>query len=260
MTFINKQGQVIPNILLTDGVTKRQEHINEFEADEANFRLNTRAVRTFPFDREIYSNVTVKTQLEVIQNYKCCFCEAKYKHITSGDVEHFRPKAGYSQGKGNSFIRPGYFWLAYDWSNLLVSCEVCNRREKGNYFPLKNPIRRFTNHQSNIDLEESWFINPSLIDPEYHITFINEIPEHLSLEGAKTIEYLSLDREELNEMRRTKLNLLKRLEDSYLESVGFPIEFRIRDNFFQSLREILLENGEYYSMVKANFRNYLNQL
>lgn len=260
MIFIDKSGHPIPNILLVEGEAKKQEHINDFVADEANFRLNTRAVRTFPFDSSIYRHTTVKTLLETIQNQKCCFCEAKYKHITSGDVEHFRPKAGFSQGRNENFIRPGYFWLAYDWDNLLVSCEVCNRRNKGNYFPLSNPAARFTNHNSDINVEHPWFINPCVIDPEEHITFHQEVPTHTSLHGEKTIEYLSLDREELNEMRLSKLNDLKSLEDCYQSSIGLPNENRIRDNFFNRLRAVLLNNGEYYSMVKSNFGAYIHLL
>ena len=260
MIFINKAGHPVPNILLTDGLAKKQEHINDFIADEANFRLNTRAVKTFPFDSSIYGDATVKSLLETIQNYKCCFCEAKYKHITSGDVEHFRPKAGYSQGRGENFIRPGYFWLAYDWDNLLVSCEVCNRRNKGSYFPLSNPGTRFTNYNSNINLEHPWFINPCVIDPEDHIAFHQEVPTHTSLHGEKTIEYLSLDRQELNERRLSKFNGLKALEKCYILTIGYPIENTARDIFFDRLREILLNNGEYYSMVKSNFGVYIPQL
>lgn len=257
MIFINKAGHQVPNILLTDGAVKRQEHIDDFIANEVAFRLNTRAARKFTFDNKIYGDATVKTSLEAIQNNKCCFCEAKYKHVSSGDVEHFRPKARYSQGIGNPLIRPGYFWLAYDWDNLLVSCEVCNRRNKGSYFPLSNPDRRFTSYNSNINLEHPSFINPSLIDPEYHITFYKEVPTHTSFQGAKTISYLSLDRQELNEMRLSKFNDLKALEECYLASIGHPNEAKIMGIFFKRLREVLLNNGEYYSMVKSNFRRYI---
>ncbi|MFV8339321.1 hypothetical protein ACNQGL_08610 [Flavobacterium sp. LB3P21] len=260
MIFINKAGHPIPNILLIEGEAKKQEHINDFEANEATFRLSRKRSRKFYFDNKIYGHPTVKTLLQTIQNNKCCFCEAKYKHVASGDVEHFRPKAEFSQGHGNLLHRPGYFWLAYDWNNLLVSCEICNRRGKGFYFPLKNPHRRFTNHLSNIQVEEPWFINPSLINPEVHIRFYKEVPEHITFEGAKTISYLELDREELNEMRLSKLNDLKALEDSYLASIGSAIENRIRDNFFNRLRAVLLHNGEYYSMVRSNFGAYIPHL
>jgi uncharacterized protein (TIGR02646 family) len=257
MIFINKANEPIPRILVNEGVTKRNEHINDFLANQAEYRLSRKKSKKFNFDKGIYADSTVRTELERIQKNKCCFCESKFKHVSSGDVEHFRPKAEYSQGHGNQLCRPGYFWLAYDWDNLLVSCEVCNRREKGSYFPLKNPIRRFIDHNSNIHLEEPWFINPSLIDPEMHITFHNEIPKHITFEGAKTIEYLSLDREELNEIRYEKLNFLKSLEETYLDVIGSEYENTVRERFFRHLREIIYQNGEFKSMVKANFRNYL---
>ena len=60
----------------------------------------------------------------------CAFCESKVRHIAHGDVEHFRPKAGYEQG--HRFNRNGYFWEAYRWENLYYSCQTCNQVYKGN--------------------------------------------------------------------------------------------------------------------------------
>jgi len=262
MVYIDKSGHSIPAILSTEGVLKRDEHISNFEANVAGYRDNSKDGVRFDFDSSIYGDATVKDSLEEIQSYKCCFCESKYKHITDGDVEHFRPKAAYTQGRGTThpFVRPGYFWLAYEWHNLLVSCEICNRRKKGNYFPIKNRIRRCQDHTDDFSLEEPWFINPSVIDPETHITFYKEVPTHNSFEGAKTIDFLDLDREELNEMRRKNLNLLKGLEDSYIISIGLPTENQTRENFFKNLRSVLNTNGEYYLMVKVNFSRYISQL
>jgi hypothetical protein len=44
---------------------------------------------------------------------------------------HYRPKGGFRQRRSGVLKVPGYYWLAYDWRNLLVSCAVCNRREEG---------------------------------------------------------------------------------------------------------------------------------
>jgi hypothetical protein len=262
MVFIDKSGHPIPVILTTVGVTRRDEHIADFVANEAGYRDGSKNGSRFNFDSDIYGDSTVKKPLEIIQNYKCCFCESKYKHITSGDVEHFRPKAAYTQGKGGTFpfVRPGYFWLAYEWDNLLVSCEVCNQRKKGNYFPIKNRIRRCQDHTFDYNQEEPWFINPSEIDPVYHISFYKEVPTHITHEGAKTIHYLGLDRQELNEIRNDKLNNLKRLEDAYNIAVGTALENRLKNNFFDALREVLHNNGEYFLMIKVNFNKYISEL
>ena len=68
-------------------------------------------------------------------------------------VEHYRPKGEVLEG--NLRLRPGYYWLAATWDNLLPSCTDCNSprrqeesggtvrvRGKGKYFPLAKGSRR----------------------------------------------------------------------------------------------------------------------
>lgn len=69
------------------------------------------------FRGDIYGHQSVKRQLIADQHGKCCFCETKIG--PDGDVEHFRPKAAWCQGDGEPLNWPGYYWLAYEWSNLL---------------------------------------------------------------------------------------------------------------------------------------------
>ena len=57
------------------------------------------------------------------QHDKCCFCESKVTQVAYGDVEHYRPKAGYRQEHGAPLGRPGYYLLAYEWSNLMFCCQ-----------------------------------------------------------------------------------------------------------------------------------------
>ncbi|MGR8934038.1 MAG: hypothetical protein ACU837_06555 [Gammaproteobacteria bacterium] len=83
--------------------------------------------RKFRFDNTVYGHKTVKETLNAMQHGNCCFCESKITHISFGDVEHFRPKAGYKQNGTEKLQTPGYYWLVYDWENLLLSCERCNR-------------------------------------------------------------------------------------------------------------------------------------
>ncbi|RYF26666.1 MAG: hypothetical protein EOO42_00840 [Flavobacteriales bacterium] len=62
---------------------------------------------------------------------KCAYCEnISYK----ADVEHYRPKKKVANPKGNS---SGYYWLCYEWSNLIPACFECNSRSgKWNKFPI----------------------------------------------------------------------------------------------------------------------------
>lgn len=84
---------------------------------------------------------------------KCAYCETPLLR-SSMHAEHYRPKGGVKyRVTGQKKLKrgtaldeaqlvidhPGYFWLAYDWRNLLPSCEFCNTvHGKGNQFPVKN--------------------------------------------------------------------------------------------------------------------------
>ena len=109
--------------------------------------------RAFTFNSDIYGAKSVKKALIKAQHDKCCFCESKITHVAYGDVEHFRPKGGYRQRPEDELEQPGYYWLAYAWTNLYLSCQLCNQRYKANLFPLKDPDRRAKSHHEDVAAE-----------------------------------------------------------------------------------------------------------
>jgi uncharacterized protein (TIGR02646 family) len=128
-----------PAILRNRGRATTQALCDAFDAAPQDF---LDGVKTFAFDSSLYGAKSVKNALRRAQHEKCCFCESKFTHVGYGDVEHFRPKAGYQQRAEDRLGRPGYYWLAYEWSNLYFSCQICNQRHKKNLFPLEDPGRR----------------------------------------------------------------------------------------------------------------------
>lgn len=155
-------------------------------------------------------------------NGKCAYCEAKIvldQH--GGDVEHFRPKGAvtdeHDQGitirdkRGRARKHPGYYWLAYDWRNLLPACIACNRPKnlgnrlvgKWNRFPVEGT------HASTPDgvaQEKPLLLNPLVAedDPALHITY-DPITGRLiptTDRGRVTIEVLNLNREGMDNARR----------------------------------------------------------
>jgi uncharacterized protein (TIGR02646 family) len=55
---------------------------------------------------------------------KCAYCESKITVVDYGDIEHFFPKSKYID-------------KIFEWSNLLLSCKICNdANHKGTEFPL----------------------------------------------------------------------------------------------------------------------------
>lgn len=241
-----KIGTDAPNILKTKGVAEIA--VFNAKADTGNY--------TFAFTSEIYGHDDVKSTLIVLQDYKCCFCESKIGHISYGDVEHFRPKAGWVQEE-EKINSPGYYWLAYVWDNLLLSCQKCNQRYKKNHFPLVDPETRNIAGR-NINAEEAQFIHPVNENPETYISFNEEIPIAIeeNVRGDKTIKKLGLDRELLNEQRRATLN---KIRDIYDLAKGYPdtypeLKTKAKQKIEKYLAESKLDSTEYSLMLRVFFR------
>lgn len=156
------------------------------------------------------------------QHGKCAYCEA---HLGTHDshLDHFAPKSEVWElsleavGRGRE-IEPGlpniqgrrparkdrgYWWLAYEWSNYLAVCAVCNSKWKQCYFPVAAAPRCLPPAP---DVPEQ----PLLLnafddhDPWRHFRFtefggVVEAAE--SKHGRATIETCGLDRESLRLIR-----------------------------------------------------------
>ena len=69
-----------------------------------------------------YKNL--KNDTDNLLKGRCAYCGV-YDDLA---VEHYRPKDGIAVNPENvrDISKPGYFWLAADWYNLLPSCSKCN--------------------------------------------------------------------------------------------------------------------------------------
>ena len=104
----------------------------------------------------------VRDDLYKMHSGKCCFCERKRDKAREPDVEHYRPKARVTENRNH----PGYWWLAYDWDNLLWSCKACNEDKKGNHFPLRNENSRVDSEVGDLSDESPLLLNPVADDCE----------------------------------------------------------------------------------------------
>jgi len=99
---------------------------------------------TFEFDpnTQIWGDLK-EWMKENVFYYRCAYCETSLIGFF-GDAEHHRPKGRVSNknAQGVSSVgtavleigaevvelpHPGYFWLAYNWKNLIPSCQWCNQ-------------------------------------------------------------------------------------------------------------------------------------
>ncbi|WP_290235276.1 retron system putative HNH endonuclease [Bacteroides acidifaciens] len=144
-----------------------------------------------------YKGEDVKRQLHKDQHSKCAYCECRLNG-DFGHIEHFRPKGGYSVPPERKLQKPGYYWLAYDWDNLLLSCSKCNVSYKANHFALEDESRRDIAHR-DISRERPLLINPAKENPALYIEFHQHIvvPKIIngeeSAKGRYTINLLKLN-------------------------------------------------------------------
>ncbi len=198
-----------PTNLGEAGVARTQKDCAAYAANPMDYLSGT---RKFIFEPTIYGHNSVKDTLRTVQHGKCCFCEGRFEAFAAADVEHYRPKGAVQQDKNSSRLIPGYYWLAYSWDNLYWCCQVCNRNNKKNYFPLANPRRRARSHTDDIANERPLILNPGgQEDPCCHIKFRDEIAVGSTKAGRKTIEIVGLNRVTLVEERLTRLKELRRL-------------------------------------------------
>lgn len=96
----------------------------KFFSDQNNHKSTYRKVGTTTVGYKIYSDNSVRDVLLDMFHGKCAYCESKITSIYNGDIEHFRPKG---EIKEATPTKPGYYWLAAEWENLLFACPFCNQ-------------------------------------------------------------------------------------------------------------------------------------
>jgi hypothetical protein len=156
---------------------------------------------------------------------KCVYCESLFAENQPGDIDHFRPKGRVQTAEGESVMTPnangasiphiGYYWLAYDWRNLLPACADCNRPSsqktqgkrigKWDQFPIELEANRATRCGEE-GAESPLLLNPTdpNIDPSDHLNFDElGIVAWNSPQGEATVRVFGLnDREALVKSRR----------------------------------------------------------
>lgn len=103
-----------------------------------------RVESSYPFTA--YRASGVRESLLELFHDKCAFCESKLNTDSPLEVQHFRP-FGFTVNHDGSIIKPGYWWLAWEWSNLYPVCPLCNTT-KANRFQVVGARAEFVQEGS----------------------------------------------------------------------------------------------------------------
>jgi len=123
--------------------------------------------------KSAYYGAGCKKELESLYHNKCCFCESDPSPAAFWQVEHFRPK-NKSPKKSPYGTHEGYYWLGYEWSNLLLVCQKCNNK-KSSHFPIADQTLRLNSHSVDFAGNIIFLITDTVYQNEGHMLLNPEI-------------------------------------------------------------------------------------
>ena len=205
MIKATKDFNDIPDGLKTPGAEKKREELLRDGSEH-------------DFSSHFYSHDSVKKTLRHIYRDKCAYCECKVDAGAFLQVDHFRPKRSVKEDDGHG----GYYWLAYEWSNLILCCPKCNG-EKSTHFPVRGrrvappqtDLARTDRMQWRADSknfidEDPLLLHPEIDQPEEHFEFLRDGTICPKTErGRATVGICGLDRESLNIQRKNRIDRFK---------------------------------------------------
>ena len=129
---------------------------------------------------------------------KCAFCESRVEVTSPGVLDHLRPKWA-TRGMGNEYAPDHYWWLAFAWDNLYLTCPACNKH-RGPRFPVEG---RRSGPSDDLNSEKPLLIDPCRDDPTAHLRFASSgRVSPLSKRGDVTIKLVALNRSDLVARRK----------------------------------------------------------
>lgn len=220
----------------------------------------------------------VRYELRKLYYNKCAYCESIE---FDPDVEHFRPKNKVTGIKNNN----GYYWLCYEWSNLIPACTKCNSgKGKWNKFPvlglqiteppLKNGNLDFEKCKADSDVlknEISGLIHPEVEEPEKHLKVdINGVlasNQGDNSKGYHTIDVCDLNRGNLRKARKEIIdNIINRFYSIFEDFRANGITSNYLPIKIEKELILILENSdpkEKYSFVPfyilSKFQHFVNE-
>jgi len=196
-------------------------------------------------------------ELNTFYHSKCAYCE-DYSTVY---IEHYRPK-----GRVIQTNHGGYFWLCYEWSNLLPTCHECNKIAggKGDKFPVKKTHIILKDCLENGELssdkinaiylnqqEEPYLLHPEIDEPKDFLGF--EIDTHnkgiaiKGLDGANgrgfhTWKICNLNREDL--LRKRKERVIDQIKNDLRKVFGLLSKKAISKTDFKTEIKDIFTNLE----------------
>jgi uncharacterized protein (TIGR02646 family) len=203
-----ERNKSIPLSLQADKVKGEYARMKKFYALPAKKRGQQR------FEFKFISIAAARGDISRQFNSKCAYCESPVGRSSPGLRDNFRPRNS-ARGFNEEFAPDHYWWLSYEWRNIYLCCEQCNRF-KASWFPVKDKRSQPGASYEEVLKEYNLLIDPCNDIPEKHIDYTESgqiIPK--SDKGEASIEILKLNRTELLDGRKKVLMGVKSLLNTF---------------------------------------------
>lgn len=240
MIHIDRKHLPVPEVIRTEEFQKLIGRLLK-EKSEHDFDSHQKYIKKLSKD------------LKPLYHYKCGYCETPVNPESAINADHYRPKRKLKDDKSH----PGYYWLGYDWNNLVPVCPDCNRA-KLTHFPIDTAKGKRVFDPSSLRSgcisfkkahadEYPLLLHPEMDIPEEHLTFLPDgHVKGISPKGDVTIEICKLSRSELVDAR-------KGLVDRFFEGFATPLRQYITKDISQETLEYVLDK-EFTKMKRARER------
>jgi len=221
--------------------------------------------------REVYAHDLVRAALEELFHGKCAYCESRVTARSDWPVEHFRPKGRVAERPDH----PGYYWLAYEWTNLYLACTLCNERRrdrarwgdcsfagttggKADQFPLVDEAGRAMSPSYDLDQEKPLLLDPCRDDPADFLGYgvngeVMAVADNPR--GQATIDICHLNRSRLCDLRRDVVTVISGVL-TILTTGSREISETARADFLSLLHQwMLADSREYAAVARTVFRD-----
>lgn len=174
-------------------------------------------------NRYRYRDPQIKQALMAETYGKCVYCESKVGHNCPGDTEHKSPQS----------VRPD---LVFEWQNMTIACNECNRR-KGSYY---DPSCMFLD--PNTDDVEGWLVHAG------PVVFNTPGKRRAEL----TVRMLKIDRtDSRKELIGRKMEALENVRH-LVERIAAETNPVLKGFLLAQLKECCGLEGEFSGMVKTH--------
>lgn len=251
MIFVNRSA-----IDLT-AATKNELKTATQQARDFYTRTNRKQER-FKFNTKVLN--LVEEDVRRLFADTCAYCETPL-NPKSQVIEQFRPKSE-ACNLNSETDSDWYWWLAYEWENLYLVCQICSLNKK-NFFPVIGKRAPVNARGQELYEEKYLLLDPCYDEPAEHLKFledgtvksISQITSAINKKnkfgdrGAVTIEVLGLNRSELIAERQqvikiTKSTLKLRQKNSY-------------DTLIYELSELIDEFSSFVALKRQMVANFL---